>query len=202
MQRYLTIIGLTLGTLTFICGALADFTSIYTPNASAKLFKAKVVLSMCSTPLEVLVTILYGSLRLVDRDLVMPTWAQLPLHADFGFHAVPSLALTFDMLFLSPRWTITMPQAFGLSLTIGCGYWYWIERCFEHNGFYPYPIFELAGFGGRIALFTISAFIMMGATVALQALYGLVNGGADTAKATVSDNVEKSKAGVNGTLRR
>lgn len=41
---------------------------------------------------------------------------------------------------------------------------------------YPYPLFEILDFKGRIALFTASAFLMALDTVTLKWLYGRVNG--------------------------
>lgn len=61
--QYLTVIGLSLATLTFIFGLLADLT------LSARLFLVKNILSLCSAPMEVLISILYWSLRLVSLML-------------------------------------------------------------------------------------------------------------------------------------
>lgn len=58
--QYLTVIGLSLSTLTFAIGLLADVT------LSARLFLIKNLLSICSAPLEVLISILYWGLRVVS----------------------------------------------------------------------------------------------------------------------------------------
>lgn len=63
----------------------------------------------------------------------------------------------------------------GLSTILAFAYWFWIEQCFSHNGFYPYPIFEMVGFVGRMGLFSMSAVVMTGSTVALKWLYATVN---------------------------
>lgn len=55
-------------------------------------------------------------------------------NADISFHAIPSIVLLIDLLFFSPPWTINIVPALGLSSTIAFGYWLWIERCFQHNG--------------------------------------------------------------------
>jgi hypothetical protein len=55
-MQYLTIIGLSLATCTFMLGLLADLT------LSPQLFLIKNALSVTSAPLEVLVSILYWSL--------------------------------------------------------------------------------------------------------------------------------------------
>jgi hypothetical protein len=53
---------------------------------------------------------------------------------DLGFHAVPAIVLLVDLLFLSPPWTITALPALALSSVIAFGYWFWIEKCYQNNG--------------------------------------------------------------------
>lgn len=50
------------------------------------------------------------------------------------------------------------------------------EICYSHNGYYPYPIFELLSTYQRIGLFTVSGATMWVAGGALRALYAYVNG--------------------------
>ncbi|KAL4889978.1 hypothetical protein BDV59DRAFT_209928 [Aspergillus ambiguus] len=154
--QYLTVIGLSLATLTFAVGLLADLT------LSTRLFLLKNLLSICSAPMEVLISVLY--------------W-------DISFHAVPSVVLLIDLLLLSPPWTITVVPALGLSSSIAFGYWFWIEKCFAHNGWYPYPIFEQVPFEGRVGLFVLSAVVMAFSTATLKGLYGRVNGYGTTSPA-------------------
>ena len=59
--QYLTVIGLSLSTLTFAVALLADITS------SRRLFLVKNILSICSAPLEVVISVLYWGLRLVSN---------------------------------------------------------------------------------------------------------------------------------------
>ncbi len=198
--QYLTIIGLALATATFLAGLAADV------STSPVLHRLKNYLSMCTAPLEVLISVLYWSLRTIDRKLVIPEWAMLPLRADLGFHAVPSILLVADLLLLSPPWTISATRAMGLSTALAFAYWFWIEHCFSHNGFYPYPIFEMVDTKGRIGLFTTSALVMTGSTVALKWLYAKVNGVGD-ARASgersgkAQDESSMSEA-VNGYMRQ
>jgi len=168
--QFLTIIGLALSTFTFGVGILADITF------SRRLFLLKNMLSVCSAPLEVLVSILYWTLKAIDERLVVPPEAGVPLSADLGFHLVPSVVMLLDLLLLSPPWTITIVPALGISSTIAFGYWFWIELCYANNGWYPYPIFEMLPTSGRIALFSGSAIIMALNTVTLKWLYGRLNG--------------------------
>lgn len=64
----------------------------------------------------------------------LAVWSLLISVIDFSFHAVPSIVLLVDLLLLSPPWTITILPALGLSSAIAFGYWVWVEKCFEHNG--------------------------------------------------------------------
>lgn len=61
--QFLTIIGLSLATVTFAAALLADLT------LSRRLFLFKNLLSVCSAPLEVLISILYWGLKFV-RGLI------------------------------------------------------------------------------------------------------------------------------------
>lgn len=79
--QFLTIIGLALALTSMVLGLLADVT------LSSALFNAKNVISVCSTPLEVLVSILYWGITLIDKRLLVPEEYQLPFWPDFGFHA-------------------------------------------------------------------------------------------------------------------
>jgi hypothetical protein len=126
--QYLTIIGLALATVTFTLGLLADVA------LSPQLFAAKNVLSVCSAPLQVLVTILYGGLCAIDKGLVVPPELELPFLPDFGFHAMPAIMLSLDLLLLSPPWTVKSYNAMAISLTLAFAYWGWVEHCFSKNG--------------------------------------------------------------------
>jgi hypothetical protein len=81
-----------------------------------------------------------------------------------------------DILFFSPPWTMSAFPAIGLTSGIAVAYWFWVEQCYRNNGFYPYPIFDEAGFQGRVGLFTLSAVTMSLGIWTLSGLYGLVNG--------------------------
>jgi hypothetical protein len=213
--QYLTILGLALATSTFTAGLLADIT------LSPRLFLLKNILSVCSAPMEVLISVLWwtiSSVRFIIGPLslsncyrstevwsyriglyflfmqvrVIPQSLPQDLNvSDIGFHAMPSLILTIDLLFLSPPWTITIWPAMGLSSVIAFGYWFWVELCRSHNGWYvnchsglfqltlsryPYPLFDQLDTPLRLGLFTLSAAVMAMNTAALRWLYGRVNG--------------------------
>jgi hypothetical protein len=110
--QFLTVIGLSLALATFVIGLVADLT------LDDRLFELKNVLSVCSAPLEVLVSVLYWGLCAIDKSLVFPPDQQLPFFPDVGFHAMPAIMLTLDLLLLSPPWTIKTYGAMALSFSL------------------------------------------------------------------------------------
>ncbi|KAF2963239.1 hypothetical protein GQX73_g10337 [Xylaria multiplex] len=168
--QFLTIIGLAFALCTFTIGLLADLT--LSPN----LFRVKNSLAMCSAPLEVLISILFWGLCAIDKNLVFPPESELPFLPNFGFHAAPGLFLALDVLLLSPPWTIAGFATVVLSQTLGFLYWFWVEYCYEQNGWYPYPIFAMLNTWQRATLFAFSALLMTGSTILLKWLYSKVNG--------------------------
>lgn len=74
-----------------------------------------------------------------------------------------------------------------MSGAVAVGYWVWVEACFQHNGFYPYPMFGQLDTTGRVVLFAGAAAIMAVSTLALKAVYGVVNGKAAAGGARPGD---------------
>ncbi|KAL9124191.1 MAG: hypothetical protein Q9217_006457 [Psora testacea] len=173
--QYLTTLGLLLSMLTFFFAFSADLLSLQTSANDGlirQLRTAKETTSCVAVPAEVLITSLYFGLRTIKSDLVIPDWAQLPLILDLSLHLTPTLFQLVDFLCFSPQWVISEWQALHLSTLLACLYWVWIEKCRKMNGFYAYPIFEEAGFYGRIGLFSMSAVLMVANTVILKWLHG------------------------------
>lgn len=63
-----------------------------------------------------------------------------------------------------------------LSSAIAGLYWIWVEHCHAHNGWYPYPMFELLYTWPRAGVFAGSAVLMAVWTVGLKRVYGIING--------------------------
>jgi hypothetical protein len=126
--QFLTILGLATATATFAAGAAADVLG------SRALFALKNRLAVVSTPLEVLVTVLYWGLCAIDRTLVIPPEFALDLLPDVGFHAAPGVFLAIDLLLFSPPWTVRAYSAVMTGLVFAFGYWFWVEYCFSKNG--------------------------------------------------------------------
>lgn len=105
-----------------------------------------------------------------------------PVLYDMGFHLVPAVVLTLDVILLSPPWPTAPanPQAPVIMLVastlVAFAYWWWIELCYAYNGFYPYPIFGMLTTYQRVGLFALSGATMWVVGGALRALYAWVNG--------------------------
>ncbi|KAL0939039.1 uncharacterized protein CTRU02_205649 [Colletotrichum truncatum] len=168
--QHLTNIGLILSAVTFATGILADIT------LSNKLFVIKNALSTTTAPLEVLISILYWGIRSIDERLLMPEGFELHWLPDIGFHLIPAVVLTLDLIFFSPPWTIRAYSAMAVSMAFAFLYWGWVELCFSKNGSYPYPIFAILNTAQRVGLFTFSAMLMTASTILLKWVYGWVNG--------------------------
>ncbi|VUC28637.1 unnamed protein product [Clonostachys rosea] len=168
--QFLTIIGLSASLLAFVLGIFADLT------LNPTLFKVKNTICIVATPLEVLISILYWGIHMINPELLFEGEFQLPLLPDLGFHLAPAVFLSLDLILLSPPWTIPTYGVMSLSTVLAFSYWYWVELCFSYNGWYPYPLFGLLSTYQRIFLFTFSALLTTGSSVALKWVYARVNG--------------------------
>ncbi|KAJ3544123.1 hypothetical protein NM208_g3226 [Fusarium decemcellulare] len=168
--QFLTIIGLTASLVAFALGVLADLTLSHT------LFQAKNAVAVLATPLEVVISILYWGLRLIDPKLLMPEDFALGIVPDVGFHLAPAVFLSLDLILFSPPWTIPAYAIMAISTAVAFAYWYWVELCFSHNGWYPYPLFELLTTPQRVLLFTFAAGLVTVSSSCLKWVYARVNG--------------------------
>ncbi|CAN9104116.1 hypothetical protein CC77DRAFT_1020109 [Alternaria alternata] len=193
--QFLTIIGLSLSTVTFIFGLIADLTSTALSKSpslnsdppavalSEHLFRFKNYLALVAAPIEVTISVLYWTLKAIDGKLLVPPDLPLPPAIyDLGFHLVPAVVLTLDYVLLSPPWPTTPMNesapmiTLALSTVVAFTYWIWIEICFSQNGFYPYPIFAILTTNQRIGLFVVSGVIMWVVGGLLRVLYAKING--------------------------
>ncbi|OLN88479.1 UPF0641 membrane protein [Colletotrichum chlorophyti] len=168
--QHLTNIGLVLSCVTFAVGLLADIT------LSQQLFSIKNALSTTAAPLEVLISILYWGIRSIDKRLLIPEGFELHWLPDVGFHLIPAVVLSLDLILFSPPWTIRAYSAMAISMVFAFLYWGWVELCFSRNGWYAYPIFEILNTAQRVGLFTFSAVLMTISTSLLKWIYGRFNG--------------------------
>ncbi|KAK8074325.1 hypothetical protein PG994_005224 [Apiospora phragmitis] len=103
--QFLTVLALSLSTIVFGLGLLADVA----PQSPA-LYALKVRLSaLCATPLALLVGLLYWSNRAAVAGLLIPRGHEVPFVPDLGLHVVPVVALTLDLVLL-PRVLFLVPH--------------------------------------------------------------------------------------------
>ncbi|KAF4444157.1 hypothetical protein F53441_11215 [Fusarium austroafricanum] len=126
--QLLTVIGLTLSLVTFSLGLIADL------SLKDTFSNAKDNVSIVATPLEVLIAVLYWSIKFHDPSLLMPADMEINPWVDLGYHLVPAVLLVPDMLLLSPRATISTRSMMWLSTVLAVAYWCWIELCYFQNG--------------------------------------------------------------------
>lgn len=168
--QFLTILGLSVSLIAFVIGILSDLT------LSSTLFDMKNAICIVATPIEVLISLLYWGLRAIDPSLLMPDDMSIALLPDMGFHLAPAVFLTIDLVLFSPPWTVPTYGVFSISTVLAFSYWYWVELCFSHNGWYPYPLFALLSTVQRVLLFVFCAFLTTTSSVLLKWVYARVNG--------------------------
>ncbi|KAM0412841.1 hypothetical protein ACHAPD_007888 [Fusarium lateritium] len=126
--QLLTVVGLALSLVTFSLGLIADLAP------GSIISEAKDAIAVLATPLEVLIAVLYWSIRMHDPSLLMPEDLIIDPLPDLGFHLVPAVLLILDFVLWSPRATITTRSMMSLSTVLAVVYWCWIELCFYKNG--------------------------------------------------------------------
>ncbi|UZP43394.1 hypothetical protein NXS19_011210 [Fusarium pseudograminearum] len=167
--QLLTVVGLALSLVTFSLGLIADLAP------ADILFKAKDAVAVLATPLEVLIAVLYWSIRMHDPSLLMPEDLIIDPLPDLGFHLVPAVLLALDLVLWSPRATITTRSMMSLSTVLAILYWCWIELCFYKNGWYPYPMMDQFSAIQRVVIFIASAGLLTASSSTLQYVHGKVH---------------------------
>jgi len=186
-HQFLTIIALTASATTFALGLLADLT------LNKSITTLKTLLALCVTPLDVLVSVLYWTRFAIDQSRVVPPGHAVPLLPNFGFHAMPAVLLTLDLMLVSPPWTIGAGGAMALGTGLAFLYWAWLEYCFSFNGWYPYPGLMPLSVWEKGVLFVGSAGLMTGCTMGLKGVYGRIHG---------VEEREKKTGAFDGTVKR
>ncbi|KAF4962745.1 hypothetical protein FSARC_9193 [Fusarium sarcochroum] len=167
--QLLTVLGLATSWITFLLGLLGDLAPC------DGIFRAKNAISVLATPLEVLIAVLYWSIRLHDPALLMPEDLVIDPLPDLGFHLVPAVLLVLDFVLLSPQATITTRSMISLSTILAVLYWCWIELCFYQNGWYPYPMMDQFSAGQRISIFIASSGLLTLSSSGLQWIHDKVH---------------------------
>ncbi|KAJ4138789.1 hypothetical protein NW768_002662 [Fusarium equiseti] len=167
--QLLTVVGLALSLVTFSLGLIADVT------LNNVFSEAKDTIAVLATPLEVLIAVLYWSIRMHDPALLMPEDLVIDPLPDLGFHLVPAVLLVLDLLLWSPRATIATRSMMSLSTVLAVIYWCWIELCFYKNGWYPYPMMDQFSATQRVVIFVASAGLLTASSSGLQWVHGKIH---------------------------
>ncbi|UPK95524.1 hypothetical protein LCI18_006459 [Fusarium solani-melongenae] len=168
--QLLTVVGLATSLLAFTFGVLADLT------LSDIFFDAKNTTSILATPLEVVISVLYWSIKVYDSSLLMPRALDIDPLLDIGFHLAPAVLLSLDFIVFSPAWKITARGMMPLSVALALVYWCWIELCFQRNGWYPYPLFGQFSAIERSLIFVLAAGLLTASSSTLQWVHGGIQG--------------------------
>jgi hypothetical protein len=147
--QHLTIIGLTVAAVAQLIGLFANLTGL------RFLRTAKERVNLVAAPLEVLVSILYYSIKAIDENLLIDKRLNIraPDTVDMSMHLYPAVFELADVLILSPMWTTSIPRALVIFGLFSAGYWQWVHYLYTKNGFYAYPLLELASTPQRLAIF-------------------------------------------------
>lgn len=135
--KFLTIIGLSLSTFTFLFALLS---SLVPPSRTQKasstqttLHNLKTTFSLLSTPLECLIGLFYWGLWFLDKKLVTPPGHEVPLLLNLGLHALPGVALVGEFLG-GEGWDVSLGGAVAVGIGEALAYGVWSEVCRGRNG--------------------------------------------------------------------
>ncbi|ORY79927.1 FAR-17a/AIG1-like protein, partial [Protomyces lactucae-debilis] len=147
--QFLTILTLTIAYIQFMLACLHDLTGNET------ILELKQILLLIAGPVELLISVLWWGLKLVDPTLLIPEelLKVFPLSADLSMHANPAILLLIEIFFVSDALEHSTTTAAAIYAAYGTGYLVWLEHCAKMNGFYAYPMLGLMTQGQRIATF-------------------------------------------------
>ncbi|KAI9486216.1 MAG: FAR-17a/AIG1-like protein [Benjaminiella poitrasii] len=134
--QFLTIIGLLVASLSSIVRIINLLTG-----------HLKVVyesLTAIATPVEGLISVLYWPIVLYDRGMLIPkgTVFGLPLKLDLSLHLIPTIVCWIDFMGFNrgfKRAPVHIISIYVFTLL----YYFWVNKCHEHNGYWPYPLLGL-----------------------------------------------------------
>ncbi|EPY49449.1 fungal protein [Schizosaccharomyces cryophilus OY26] len=137
--QHLTMLSLAGTLLTMVVSLLADITNLKV------FYKIKPAFLYVVCPLESIVTVLYWSIVMYDRSLLIPKTrpVQLPLNFDLSVHLMPTIYCLIDYFCFSTPFQLSFKLSIVMYLTVAFSYMWWVEKCYEVNKFYAYPILAI-----------------------------------------------------------
>ncbi|KAI7906292.1 FAR-17a/AIG1-like protein-domain-containing protein [Cokeromyces recurvatus] len=134
--QFLTIVGLLVATLS----SFARIINLLT----GKLQVIYESLTAIATPVEGLISILYWPIMLYDKEMLVPkdTIFDLPLKLDLSLHLFPTIVCWIDFMGFNRGFKRSPIHIFSIYFFTFL-YYVWVNVCYEHNGYWPYPLLGL-----------------------------------------------------------
>ena len=175
--------GLAGSLITFLIGFLGDLTlsqTAYRVNYHLLQMTSAVsiVINLHSetyifSKLELVVSLLYWPIAFYDKSLLMPVTDldRTPIWADCSFHLAPAIFLSIDFLFFSPPSETALAMSVGQFTSLGLAYYFWVEWCYQRNGFYAYPMLHHLSPTGKFWLFLGATALALFGSIVLSRAY-------------------------------
>ncbi|KAI9279430.1 FAR-17a/AIG1-like protein [Umbelopsis sp. AD052] len=150
--QYLTILGLTVATISFLLCLIRDFIPGF-------LNKVHSVIGSIAVPLEGLISALYWGMIFLDPKLLIPADApKIPVFVDCCLHLFPALFLWIDFLFFNVEFKRSSSHVVNIYL-FTIAYYVWTSYCYSKNKYYAYPFLADMTTNGRLVFFAVSGTI-------------------------------------------
>lgn len=142
-------------------------------SGSLTLVKLKNILLYIVCPLETIVSILYWSIVSYDRSLLIPKDrpVPLPLNFDISVHLMPTVYTLIDYLFFSPPFSLSIGPSLLVYLSIAVSYMLWVEKCYQMNKFYAYPILAILDPIKKTIFYTVASIISFSCYIVLKMVH-------------------------------
>ena len=161
--------------LTLFASLLRQITCfLYSISGIRSLNALQSWLGILTTPIEVIVTMLYWPLKIYKNGLVKDNRFGLVIDPELDrmCHLYPAI---FEFITSTALCTRKWPRGniipFLVFSAVSGGYWLWFETTFKHNGFYPYPLLAILDTQKKAILIgccTIVAFLTYKLVLAFQ----------------------------------
>lgn len=184
--QFLTILGVFISLGANLAGLISRLTG------SPLLKAVRDLLNVVAAPLEMLIALLYWTIKSIDPNLMIDPTLQnvLPAWIDRSIHVYPVVFQTLDVVVFTPQWKLGVPAAFTVYGVIAAVYWQWIQITYKHNGFYPYPFLSLMTPTQRYGFVAMATVLVTGAFILIKALQRAYRSTTFGQKAAVPDHVK------------
>ncbi|KAI8978399.1 FAR-17a/AIG1-like protein [Pilobolus umbonatus] len=151
--QFLTILGVTLSATSNFLRIISLLTGYLTGVYEA--------LTSVATPIECLVSVFYWPIFFYNKELLIPSemGVNISLTLDLALHLIPAIVCATDLLVFNKGFKRNPLHILAI-YTFAMGYYFWVNICYSHNGFWTYPLLALfKNDAQRGAFFILSAWI-------------------------------------------